>query len=187
MVARRQALTPKQLAYALARIEGMKIGEATRAAREAIGAKNTLTPGALQVEGSRLENHAKVRAYIEEARQEMRLQTLLTRDKKRMILGGIAQDRRAPHQARIMAVRADNEMTGDNAPVRVEGEITLHAAWSAIREAEALPMGDKEVLELPEPVGIENGNGEHGHNGNGDGNGNGTGKERRREYEEGGP
>lgn len=185
MVARRQALTPKQLAYALARIEGKNQGEAIRIAREAIGSKGRPNLATLHVEASRMESHRKVRAYIDEARQEQRLQTLLTRDKKRMILGGIAQDRRAPHQARIMAVRADNEMTGDNAPVRVEGEITLHAAWSAIREAEALPMGDKEVLELPEPVGIENGNGEHGHNGNGDGNG--TGKERRREYEEGGP
>jgi hypothetical protein len=90
-----------------------------------------------------MEANPKVRAYVAAGLAEQRSQVLLNRDAKRLLLGGIARSRSFPPGARIQAIRADNEMTGDNAPVRVEGEITLHAVFSALRGSKEIP-----VLEL---------------------------------------
>lgn len=82
-----------------------------------------------------------------------RSEVLLTRDKKRMILGSIAQDERAPDTARIRAVEVDNTMTGDNAPVRIEGEITLHAIFTALKPSTGLPSADEiKTVRSADPV-----------------------------------
>jgi len=148
MVAERHGLTPKQLAYAMGRIAGHNQKESLRRAIP----KNRLSPHALDVEAHKLEKHPKVRAYIDAALAEERGDMLLTRHVKRQILGGIARDKKAPHTARIQAVQVDNRMSGDDAPIRIEGEITLHAVFSALGLTQALPMGDVDTLELEPSV-----------------------------------
>lgn len=101
--------------------------------------QSSLSRMALQVEASRLAAHPKVEEYIDAAKAARRKETLLTRDKKRQILGGIALDGRAPDGSRIMAIKVDNEMTGDNAPVRVQGEITLHTVFESLGLSTGLP------------------------------------------------
>lgn len=121
----------------------------TDAYREAYPA-SSLSQHALQVEASRTAALPHVAEYIAEALSERRREALLTRDQKRQILGGIAKNTRTPAHARIMAVRVDNDMTGDNAPVRVEGEITLHAVLTAMAGTTGLP-GDDEIVALGAP------------------------------------
>lgn len=89
----------------------------------------------------------------------------MTRVEKRKLLKKIANDSKASRVDRIRAIQTDNLMTGDNKPVRFEGEITLHGIFRALMATTALP-GDHELIEL-------NGmNGSNGHNGHGP-NGNG--------------
>ena len=113
------------------------------------------TPSATTVarEANRIARLPHIAAYIAAALAERRSDVLLTRDKKRLILGDIAQSEQAAPMARIAAVRADNEMTGDNAPVRVEGEITLFAVFQSLTRSTGLPtsaevkeMGDAPAL-----------------------------------------
>lgn len=148
-------LTPKQLAFAHARISGKNQTDAARIALP----KNRLSANGLYVEAHKLDKHPKIRAYIAAALAESRSEVLLTRDKKRLILGSIAQDARAHDNSRIAAVKVDNDMTGDNAPVRIEGEITLHAIFTALTPATTLPtameialLKPAEIVQLPEPL-----------------------------------
>lgn len=81
----------------------------------------------------------------------------LSRVEKRKILKRIATDRHAPRIDRLRAIQIDNLMTGDNKPVRYEGEITLHGIFLSLQKTTGLP-DPNEVYEL---------NGTNGHNGNG--------------------
>jgi hypothetical protein len=132
-------LTTRQLRYALSRIEGLNQKESCRRAMP----NNRLSDPALRVEASKLERHPKIRAYIDAALSERRQEVLLTRDKKRQVLGSIALDIREKAPSRIAAIHQDNLMTGDHNPVRIEGEITLNAIFNALRPATALPSGDE--------------------------------------------
>jgi len=71
----------------------------------------------------------------------------LTRAEKRRILKRIAMDRKAARLDRMRAIQIDNLMTGDNKPVRFEGEITLHGIFQALKSTTALPVAE-EVIEL---------------------------------------
>lgn len=71
----------------------------------------------------------------------------LTRAEKRRILKRIATDRKAPRIDRLRAIQLDNLMTGDNKPVRFEGEITLHGIFQALTQTTGLPSAN-EVIEL---------------------------------------
>ena len=137
-------LTPAQRLFADYVIEGRKQNEAYALAYPI----SSLSSGALRVDASRTAALAHVAEYIADALQERRRAVLLTRDVKRQILGSIAHDSKAPKHARILAVKTDNEMTGDNAPVRVEGEITLHAIFVAMAKTTGLP-GTKELAAIP--------------------------------------
>jgi hypothetical protein len=143
----RRPLTPQQGLFADAVIEGCTKTDAYRRAYPA----SSLTGHALNVEASRTAALPHVDEYIAEALAERRREALLTRDQKRQILGGIAKNTRTPAHARIMAVRVDNDMTGDNAPVRVEGEITLHAVLTAMAGTTGLP-GQDELVALGAPT-----------------------------------
>lgn len=135
-------LTPKQHAYALARIGGKNQADSLRQAIP----NNRLSPGALRVEAVRLEAHPKVAAYIAAAQKEARSEVILTRDKKRQILGSIALDASAPDHSRIAAVKEDNAMTGDS-KIRFEGEVTLHSIFLALPPSTGLLNAD-EIEEL---------------------------------------
>jgi hypothetical protein len=63
----------------------------------------------------------------------------LSRQRKREILCAVATDERMPASVRIRAIEVDNLMTGDNRPVRVEGEITLDSILKALEPSTGLP------------------------------------------------
>ena len=128
-------LTPQQRRFADGLLEGLKPWEAYAHAYPNQSMKR-LT---LQTEASKQARNPKIKAYVDAGIAEARREVLLTRDKKRQILGSIALDKSAPKHARILAVKTDNEMTGDNAPVRVEGEITLGLIFSSMRGTTGLP------------------------------------------------
>ena len=68
-------------------------------------------------------------------------QATLTRQRKRELLCDIAED--AEKQSdRINAIQVDNRMTGDDAPIRLEGEITLGAILEGIAPSVGLPGSD---------------------------------------------
>jgi hypothetical protein len=71
----------------------------------------------------------------------------MNRQRKREILKAIANDSRKSPMARIAAIKVDNEMTGDNAPVRIEGEITLHTIFNSLGGTTGLPS-PHEVIEI---------------------------------------
>lgn len=71
----------------------------------------------------------------------------MTRAEKRRVLKTIAMNRKLPAIDRIRAIQVDNLMTGDNKPVRFEGEITLHGIFRALAPSTGLPASD-EVIEL---------------------------------------
>jgi hypothetical protein len=84
---------------------------------------------------------ARLRVPIERAK-------VLTRTRKRELLYSIAEDTKAPPAARTQAIQIDNRMTGDEKPVRVEGEITIGVIFRALQGTTALPSADeREVLE----------------------------------------
>lgn len=132
-------LTVKQQHFANLVLTGKKFTEAYVEAYPS----SSLSPGALTVEASRLAAHPKVEAYMDGVKAARRKETLLTRDKKRQILGGIALDSRAVDASRIMAIRVDNDMTGDNAPVRVQGEIVLHTIFESLGLSTGLPSAEE--------------------------------------------
>jgi uncharacterized protein (UPF0147 family) len=140
---RTRPLTPAQRLFADYVIEGKGKSEAYKLAYPN-GTPNRLT---VAKEAHTVSNLPHVAEYIAEALTERRREVLLTRDAKRQILGSIARDPKAPRQARIMAVKTDNEMTGDNAPMRVEGEITLHTIFRALTQSKGLPA-PHEALEV---------------------------------------
>lgn len=132
-------LTGPQRAFADRLIEGMKASLAYRYAYP----KSSLKGVALSVEANRLGKLAKVRAYVDAALKEHRAEVLLTRDKKRQILGSIALNKYEKAMPRIAAIKEDNSMTGDAAPVRIEGEITLHAVFLGLKQTTGLPGVDE--------------------------------------------
>lgn len=75
------------------------------------------------------------------------LEVGMTRAQKRRVLKGIAMNRKLPAIDRIRAIQVDNLMTGDNKPVRFEGEITLHGIFTALASTTGLP-DPNEVFEL---------------------------------------
>lgn len=140
----RKKLTPAQRLFADYVIEGKMKSDAYRFAYPA----STLTGHALSVEAGRTAALPHVADYIADALAERRREVLLTRDAKRQILGSIARDPKAPRNSRILAVKTDNEMTGDNAPVRVEGELTLGMIFRALIPSVAVPTsGEAKALE----------------------------------------
>lgn len=146
-------LTPAQQLFADLIIAGGKPSECYSKAYP----NSNLTGNALAVQANKGRALPNVQEYIEKALAERRSEVLLTRDKKRQLLGGIAQSKTAPYTARIQAIQVDNRMTGDDAPVRIEGEITLHAIFQALRPATSLPAVDEvEQMKLAEPDPVEN-------------------------------
>ena len=75
------------------------------------------------------------------------LEVGMTRAEKRRVLKRLAMNPKLPAIDRIRAIQVDNLMTGDNKPVRFEGEITLHGIFQALNSTTGLP-DPNEVFEL---------------------------------------
>lgn len=156
-------MKPEQWTYVRARIAGKKpmdafdvacpdasphmrkktpyMWEKKKEIREAITLK--LTPEDMQ-------QGLVTREQVEEARKreiEVVREAGMTRAEKRVLLKKIANDAKKSPMARIAAIKVDNEMTGDNAPVRIEGEITLNTIFQSLKGTTGLPSPD-EVIEI---------------------------------------
>ena len=92
----------------------------------------------------RLLKNVKIRAEIKRLQDKTETHRTATRSRKRQILNKIMEgkitDKTVP--GRIAAVKADNEMTGDNAPIRVEEELTVKGIWDRLEDTTGLP-GEK--------------------------------------------
>lgn len=75
------------------------------------------------------------------------LEAGMSRAEKRRVLKRIAMNPKMDPVDRIRAIQVDNLMTGDNKPVRFEGEITLNGIFKALVSSTGLPSAD-EVIEL---------------------------------------
>lgn len=75
------------------------------------------------------------------------LEVGMTRAEKRRVLKRIAMNTKLDPIERIRAIQVDNLMTGDNKPVRFEGEITLGGVFAALAKTTGLPAPE-EVIEL---------------------------------------
>ena len=130
----RSKLTQKQLRFTLGVFEGLSQAEAYRRAYGA-NAKG------VDASASRLLRNAKVKAYLEELRDESADSRVFSRQKKREILYeiGTAVIPEVKPSDRIQAIKTDNAMTGDDAPVRIEGEITLSGILSQLTKTTGLP------------------------------------------------
>lgn len=98
---------------------------------------------------ARLAPDKQVKELIREAGGEQRMiaEVGLSRAEKRRILRRLAMNPKLDPVDRIRAIQVDNLMTGDNKPVRFEGEITLHGIFQALKGTTGLPAPD-EVIEL---------------------------------------
>lgn len=73
-----------------------------------------------QSSASRLLENAKVKTAIEEAQKENRKRSRMTQDEKLELLEEWMTDRENQVRDRISSLKAHNEMTGDNAPTKIE-------------------------------------------------------------------
>lgn len=94
--------------------------------------------------GSRLLGNVKVKAYLVELRKPQKAKAVATRERKREILLEIMEGKRTGTKISdvVRAVQVDNLMTGDNQPIKVEGEITLKRVLDAINASPSI--GDDE-------------------------------------------
>lgn len=129
----RLQLSPRQLKFCNGILRGLNQGKAYE---EAYGKKDYAS-------ASKLAKKAKVSQYMDLALAQETQAVVLTRVMKRERLAAIALDQLpskdiSPGEM-IQAIKTDNEMTGDNKPVRIEGEITLGGILSTLKGTTGLP------------------------------------------------
>lgn len=93
------------------------------------------------VAANRLLKKDKIKAYLEALQTAETEALVYSRQKKRERLyqiGEALQPGVSPGE-QIQAIKVDNDMTGDNKPVRVEGEITLKGILDALKPTTGLP------------------------------------------------
>lgn len=85
---------------------------------------------------SRLLRNAKVKRALEALHESEAAMTGLSRDEKRGILAATARGEVAGAKARdrLRAIALDNLMTGDNKPIKVEGDLNFIAALEGMPE-----------------------------------------------------
>ena len=130
-------LTAKQTAFAHHVADGLTASEAYRRAYSGNPNKTTTRREAHQV-----RHNPAVSALIDELRKEVAALKLVDRATKRRVLTQIICDRDMDPRIRLEAIKLDNAMTGDNAPVKMEGEITLGTILKEIQSSTGLPSQD---------------------------------------------
>lgn len=107
----------------------------------------------LRVKASEEKKKPAVQAYLAAEQAKAAELVGLTRAEKRRMLRLIALDPNEAASDRLKAIALDNLMTGDNKPVRLEGEITLSAVFRCLQQTTGL-LREDEVIEL-DPNGAE--------------------------------
>lgn len=134
-----RTLTAKQIAFAFHVADGLTASEAYRRVYSFNG-KPTVMP----VKAHEVRHHPAVAGFIKELQDEIRQVKLAGRVDKRRLLALIMFDRNEDTGRRLEAIKIDNVMTGDNAPVRMDGELTLGSIFKSLRSTTGLPCDDKE-------------------------------------------
>jgi hypothetical protein len=135
-------LTHKERKFADLVLQGMAGSAAYRTAYESkVNAKSA------SVLAHRVRHRPAVEAYIAEQQAKAADMMGATRAEKRRELRLIILNRKLDPDKRVRAIMADNIMTGDNKPVRFEGEITLNGIFRALKSTTALP-GPDEIIDI---------------------------------------
>ena len=115
-MAGKRKLTPPQLVFAKAILDGMSQAKAYKAAYP------HTTDKAAKANGSRLIATDCVRQYVESRRQKQETAETLTRTRKREFLAGVVAGNadRELTPLQLQAIQIDNKMAGHDAPERVE-------------------------------------------------------------------
>lgn len=138
-------LTAKEEVFIRAVVAGKSYGDAYRLAYNATG-----KPANYRIAAFDILQRPEVAARLRELQERANESAVLTRTEKRAILANIA--RKASHlNTRIQAVKVDNEMSGDNAAVKVEGELTLGLVLSSVKQVKPIT----EVVQEPEPMTLQ--------------------------------
>ena len=101
--------------------DGMANGEAYSAAYP-----KSKSERAAAASATKLLKKADICARIKELQQQVSSERCLSRIRKRELLADIANNSEAKNGDVISAIKTDNEMTGDNAPVKTEEEKTVN-------------------------------------------------------------
>jgi phage terminase small subunit len=96
------------------------------------------------VTANRHINNAKVKAYLDALQKPIEKEATLTRQRKRELLKAISEDWTRDKGAAVQAIKTDNSMTGDDAPVRIEGEITLNHILNSLQATTGLPSEEED-------------------------------------------
>jgi hypothetical protein len=188
----RTTIHPWEVIFANAVLAGANSADALRLSRPDVA---TWKPASVVRVAARVRRGPWVSGYIQtelarvENERRERERVILSRMDKRAFLGRVVRahdgeqlPKRYLNHDPLIALKLDNEMTGDNAPVRVEGEVTLGLIMAALASTTGLPapgeMADGEALEvdarpvaalaLPAPQKSHaNGNGKHSNGANG--------------------
>lgn len=96
----------------------------------------------VETAASRLAASVKVCQYMQTVRLAEQKRGGLSRQQKREILSEIATSKDVSPGDRVRALQVDNRMTGDDAPMRVEGEITLNSIFQALVPSIGLPADE---------------------------------------------
>ena len=93
------------------------------------------------VQGHRLLKNVKISEEIHRIRALLRTGKTLSRQRKREILADIAEGAidEVKVSDRTNAINIDNKMTGDEKPIRIEGEVTLSRIIKGINSSTGLP------------------------------------------------
>lgn len=121
-------LTGKEEAFCQHVANGKTFLESFRIAYDAKG----YSKGAAQVQAYRLSCKDHIAARIRELREKIEERMVLSRSRKRHILYEIAEKKSNQPHERIKAIEVDNRMTGDEAPVKVEGDVTVGLVLTAL-------------------------------------------------------
>lgn len=143
-------LSYKQMRFAQLLFAGSTQSDAYRGA----GYNPPLGSKSIWESAARLSSHVKVQRYLSHlsvlsARTER--SATLSRQRKRELLCDAAHD--APKWSeRLTAIVIDNRMTGDDAPIRIEGEITLAGILDGIESSVGLPPPSVAALPQSDPA-----------------------------------
>lgn len=148
LAALRKQLKPRELKFAIAKSEGHTDAEAARRS----GSKGK-SPQALCTQCARMKaRNPAILQYIDALGEADESAATLSRQRKREILKEVAEAWKPSGRvkgdrvAAVAAIKTDNSMTGDDAPVRLEGELTLKGILQAISGTTGLPMDDREDI-----------------------------------------
>lgn len=131
----RSKLNERQIMFVHGLIDGMS-------QRQAYAAAYKCSLESAEASSTKLLGNLKVKAYRDHLLDQATNGVVYTRQKKRerlhMIGEGLLDQPVSPGEM-IQAIKTDNDMTGDNKPIRVEGELTLGIILASLQPTNGLP------------------------------------------------